>query len=97
MPVLAASDYEHPAEAPPPPPPPPPPPKPGVFVAEAELTPAQMQDLGEVLPDLMTAAAGCGLKFRVRIEVGGTKTPDGETVAKINQALGAIPGGLKLA
>jgi len=85
-----------PSEAPPPPPPPPPPPKPGVFMAEAELTPAQMQDLGEVLPDLMTAAAGCGLKFRVRIEIGSAKTPDGETVAKMNQLLGDVPGGLKL-
>ena len=85
-----------PSEAPPPPPPPPPPPKPGVFMAEAELTPAQMQDLAEVLPDLMTAAAGCGLKFRVRIEVGGAKTPDGETVERMTQTLSKIQGGLKL-
>ena len=67
-----------------------------MLVAEAELTPAQMQDLGEVLPDLMTAAAGCGLKFRVRIEVGSAKTPDGETVAKMNQVLSDVPGELKL-
>jgi hypothetical protein len=84
-----------PSEAPPPPPPPSPP-KPGVLVAEAELTPAQMQDLGEVLPDLMAAAAGCGLKFRVRIEVGSAKPPDAETVAKMNQMLGSIPGDLKV-
>jgi len=86
-----------PGDVPPPPPPPPPPLKPGVFVAEAELTPTEMQDLGEALPDLMAAAAGCGLKFRVRVEVGSAKPPDEEMVAKMNQVLGHLPGGPTLA
>lgn len=80
-----------------PPPLPSPLPKPGLVVAEAELTPPQMQDLGEVLPDLMGAAVGCGLKFHVRIEVGEVRPPDGETIAKMNQVLSDVPGGLKLA
>ena len=67
-----------------PPPPPPPPPKPGVLVAEAELSPSELQNLAEQIGALTKAAAGQETKYRLRIEFGGAKRPGDTQVTKVN-------------
>jgi hypothetical protein len=76
-----------PAERPGAPPPPPPPSKPGVLTAEADLRPSQIQDLADALGDLGAAAAGHGLKFHLRIELGGEKPPTPEVTKRVNEVL----------
>jgi hypothetical protein len=62
-------------------------PSPGVHIAEAELKPNQLQDLADIVGDLVHAAVGHDLKFRVRVELRSTDSKSEETVGKINKAL----------
>ena len=67
--------------------------------AEAELEPSEVQDLGDVVPQLLAikSKSGCPIKFRVRIEVGDAdNTPDDPTVAEINQILDDLKAGLQV-
>jgi hypothetical protein len=54
-----------------------------VLVASAELEPSQVQDLGEIMPDLLKikAKANTPLRFHVDIEVGDGKTPPSKEAA----------------
>lgn len=81
---------------PPPPPPPPLPPKQGFKVAQAELRPHQIQDLAEIIGELVNAAAGYELVFRLQVELGGAAALPEEVVQKINELLGKIAADLKL-
>lgn len=81
---------------PPPTPPPPLPPKPGFKVAQAELRPHQIQDLAEIIGELVNAAVGYELVFRLRVELGGAAALPAEVVQKINELLGQIAADLEL-
>lgn len=72
---------------PPPGPPLPPPLPPGVRVAEAELRPNEIQDLADVVGELVAAAVGYDLTFRLRVEVGGDSEVPDEVVKKLNKIL----------
>jgi hypothetical protein len=62
-----------------------------VLVASANLKPADVQDLAEVIGDVGAAAVGYDLKIVVRIEVGAVgKRPPEDIVAKINSKLGEV-------
>jgi hypothetical protein len=85
-----------PSEQPPPPIPPSPLPMPGVLVAEAELRPHQIQDLADVIGNLVQAAVGHDLKFRLRVELGsGTPLPN-EVVEKVDAILKGIASEIEL-
>ena len=63
-------------------------PKPaGVLTAEATLRANGIQDLANQIPDLVKAAVGHDLKFRVRVEPGGETPPDPDAVDRINVLL----------
>jgi len=72
------------------------PPLPGILTAETDLRPNQLQDLAEVVGELGTTAAGCGLKFHVRIELGGKGKPAPEVVKRVNEILKETLGDVEL-
>jgi hypothetical protein len=77
-------------------PPPPPLPRPGVRVAEAELRPNEIQDLADSIGELIEAAAGHELRFRLRIELDGADSLSDEAVEKISSVLGEVSKDLTL-
>ncbi len=75
----------------------PPPPKerlelrPNVLVAEAELRPNEIQDFAERLAEIRKTAGALDLKFRLKLELDGRgKSPEQETVAKLNDLLAKV-------
>ena len=73
--------------------------RPGFFLAEAELEPNQIQDLGEVIPELLKlkAKANLNVKFRIRLEVGNeAQPPDQAVIDQINELLEGVQGGFGL-
>ena len=68
----------------------------GLFVAEAALEGNGIQDLADQIPDILEAAVGYPLEFRVRIEFGGETAPDQAKVDKINALLSEASEDLKL-
>lgn len=69
---------------------------PGALAAEAKLSADGIQDLAEQVPDLLKAAVGHGLEFRVRIELGGDSPPAPDAIARINALLAKASEGWKL-
>ena len=70
----------------------------GVLSAEAELEPSEVQDLGDVVPQLLAikSTSGCPIVFRMRIEVGDADhTPDDATLSEINQVLANLKTGFQ--
>ena len=68
-------------------------------VAEGDLEPSEVQDLGDLIPQLLEIKnkANTPLVFRMRIEVGdGESAPDTESVASINKLLESIKDGFSL-
>jgi hypothetical protein len=65
------------------------PPKPQVLAAESELDPSEIQDLGDIVPELLKlkAKANVPIRFHVRIEMGDGKTLPPEELAKKFKAL----------
>ena len=64
--------------------------------ATAELEAPEVQDLAEVVGDLMKAAAGQRLRFKVTVELGeSTSVPQGVMV-EVNKHLTNIKTGWKL-
>ncbi|MDE0312394.1 MAG: DUF499 domain-containing protein [Caldilineaceae bacterium] len=59
----------------------------GVLTAEATLEGHGIQDLAEIMPEILEAAAEDSIKFRVRIEFGGKVEPDRKKVERINALL----------
>jgi hypothetical protein len=74
----------------PPVPPPPAPPKSGTLVAEADLQPSQIQDLSDAMGDLLKAAEGNELRFRLRMELGREEAPPQPVIDQINAVLKKI-------
>jgi hypothetical protein len=61
-----------------------------VLIASSELGPSEIQDLGDVVPDLLKikAKANAPIRFHVRIELGDGKTlPSGEAANELNEVL----------
>lgn len=82
-----------------PPPPPPPPPPSGVLVAVAELEPSEIQDLGDIVPQLLEVKnkAGMPLVFRLQIEFGdGKNTPSADATNALNELLKDVNEDLEL-
>jgi hypothetical protein len=72
---------------------------PGVYVAQVDLEPSEVQDLGETIPKLLniTAATDTPLRFHMRVEVGSEKKPaDKAVVGKVNTELKKVKKGLTL-
>jgi hypothetical protein len=68
-------------------------------VANSELKPSEIQDLGDIMPKMLEIKnkANTPLTFRVQLELGdGENQPDEETVQSMNQLLGDIKDGFKL-
>ena len=68
----------------------------GVLAAEATLEGYGIQDLAEIMPEILEAAAGDSIKFKVRIEFGGKVAPDREKVERINALLSEALEALRL-
>ena len=68
----------------------------GQLTAEAELEASGIQDLSDQIPDIMKTAVGTGIKFTVRIELGGETPPDTDKLEKLNKILSEISDKLKL-
>jgi hypothetical protein len=54
---------------------------------EAELEPAELQDLVDGLADIIKAGAGLSLRFVLRLQVGDGVQPSPDQVARLNEAL----------
>ena len=67
----------------------------GRIYAEAELEPAELQDLVDGLGDIVKAGAGLDLRFVVRVELS-EETTDSEQVANLNEALAKVSDKLRL-
>ena len=70
-----------------------------ILVAAVELQPAQVQDLGDIVPKLLEvrAKAGLPIRFHVRIEVGdGQAAPTKDIIRDINTLLQRIDKKLTL-
>jgi hypothetical protein len=70
--------------------------RPGVVVAEADLKPAQVQDLAEQVGELAKVAVGYEIKMRFRMEVGGAKSPPADLVERLNKILAEVAKELEL-
>jgi hypothetical protein len=65
--------------------------KPDSLVAEAELRPNEIQDLGDQVLELRKAAGQSELRFRLRVELDGHgQSPEAETVARLNELLAKV-------
>ena len=70
--------------------------KTGVYTSSAELDPANLQDLIEVLPDIIKAAAGVPLQFKLSVTLGDGQELDSATVESINTLLERVSSSLRL-
>lgn len=70
----------------------------GAYTAEAELRPAEIQNLADVIGDLIKATAGLSLSFRVQIELSGDGgQPVSEDRAEaVNQVLAEVSSDIQL-
>jgi hypothetical protein len=69
------------------------------LVAQADLEPSEVQDLGDLVPQLLEIKnkANTPVAFRVRIEVGdGQSDPDAESADAISKLLQGIREDFKL-
>jgi hypothetical protein len=70
-----------------------------VLVARSELSPDQIQELGDIMPKLLQikAKANTPLRFHVRIEMGdGKNLPSPETAKEVNKLLKTVKDDLEL-
>ena len=68
----------------------------GMLAAEATLEGHGIQGLAELVPQILKAAVGDPIVFKVRIEFGGETAPDQAKVDKINALLSEVSEDLKL-
>ncbi len=69
------------------------------LVAQGDLEPSEIQDLGDLIPELLEIKnnANTPLVFRVQIEFGnGESTPDAESASAINKLLESLKDGFAL-
>lgn len=72
---------------------------PSCLVAYAELEPSEIQDLGDIVPQLLEikAKADIPIKFLVRIELGdGKEAPPDDVVKRINELLSNMKDSFRL-
>ena len=72
---------------------------PKTLVVVADLEPAQVQDLGDIMPKLLEVKtkANVPIRFQIRIEMGDGKTmPSAETAQKANAILKGVKDGMEL-
>jgi hypothetical protein len=67
-----------------------------VYIASAALEPSVLQDVVDVLPDIIKAAAGVPLQFRLSVTLGNGQTIDAATVASVNKLLEGVHTDLRL-
>jgi hypothetical protein len=69
------------------------------LVAQTELEPSEVQDLGDIVPQILEikAKANVPIKFRVQIELGdGKEAPPDDVVKRINTLLGELKDAFRL-
>jgi hypothetical protein len=72
-------------------------PKPrGVYESSAVIEPSSLQDLVDVLPEIIKAAAGVPLQFRMSISLGDGQELAPETVEQVNGLLGDVNPDLRV-
>lgn len=67
-----------------------PPQRAGRHVAAAELKPNEVQDLADVVGEIVKAAVGHALTFRVEIELQGNNENAADAVSRINKSLKSV-------
>ena len=68
----------------------------GAHTGSANLEPQELQDLIEVLPNVITAAAGVPLRFHIRITLGDGGDVPPESVSSLNELLESVSSDLSL-
>jgi hypothetical protein len=63
--------------------------------AEAELRPAELQNVVEGLGDVVKAGAGLNLRFVLRLEVGQALEPTPQQLSRLNEALAKVSSKLR--
>jgi hypothetical protein len=69
------------------------------LMAQTELEPSEVQDLGDIVPQILEikAKANVPIKFRVQIELGdGKEAPSNDVVTQINKLLGELKDTFRL-
>ena len=64
--------------------------------ADVALKPNQLQDFVDVLPDVLKAAAGLEIRFRMSVEIKSKERPADKTVADINKLLQTVDQSLRV-
>jgi hypothetical protein len=59
----------------------------GVYTCSAPLEPSDLQDLVDVLPAIVKAAAGVQLRFQLHVSLGDGQPVGSETIMSINKLL----------
>jgi hypothetical protein len=68
----------------------------GVYTSSAALQPAALQDLVDVLPDVVKAAAGVSLRFKLQISLGDGADISSAKVEEINTILESVSPELRV-
>ena len=68
----------------------------GVYTSSAELDPSDLQDLIDVLPEIVKAAAGVPLQFRLSVTLGDGQEVASQTVESLNTLLEKASANLRL-
>ena len=68
----------------------------GARTGSADLEPGELQDLVDVLPEVITAAAGVPLRFHVRVTLGDGADVPSEPVKAVNELLEGIKSDFRL-
>lgn len=66
------------------------------YSSSAALEPADFQDLIDVLPDVLKAAAGVPLQFKLSVTLGDGTEVDSGTLEALNELLGKVSSNLRL-
>jgi hypothetical protein len=69
-----------------------------ILVAHSELTPSEIQDLGDIIPQLLEIKnkANMPIKIHIQIELGdGERMPDKKIICTLNQLLSNVNEDLK--
>ena len=68
----------------------------GVYSCSAALEPSALQDLVDVLPAIVKAAAGVQLRFQLQVSLGDGHPIESETILSINRLLEEVNSDLRL-
>ncbi len=68
----------------------------GVYTSSVELDPSNLQDLIEVLPDIIKAAAGVPLQFKLSVTLGDGQEVGSDTIESLNTLLEEVSANFRL-